>query len=121
MDSRHPQEKAWNEALHAQGIPATHVLKTFPPYFEDILMERKCFDVRYNDRDYHVGDVLDLVEYDIQPDCEIELYHTGRNCFRKITYLLKGGRFGIDAHHVVLGIEPYEPSPLETVNLEKEL
>jgi len=41
-----------------------HELKTWPVPFRDVLYEAKTFDVRRNDRDFQVGDLLRLREYD---------------------------------------------------------
>ena len=41
-----------------------HVLKIYPQYFEDIERGLKTFEVRFNDRNYRVGDLLLLREFD---------------------------------------------------------
>lgn len=76
-----------------------HELKTWVAYFEDVLSNKKCFEVRLNDRDFHEGDYLILAEYD-----NVKKEKTGRECYRKVTYVLHGGVFGIEAGFVVLGI-----------------
>ena len=43
--------------------PMTHELKTWPESFGAIFYGYKRFEVRKNDRDYKVGDVLILKEY----------------------------------------------------------
>ena len=43
---------------------AVHCLKTWPEYFQKVRIGAKSCDVRKNDRDYKVGDVLLLCEYD---------------------------------------------------------
>jgi len=40
-----------------------HKLKTHPIFFDDIAVGAKCFDIRKNDRNYQVGDILHLLEY----------------------------------------------------------
>ena len=42
----------------------THDLKIEKKYFNDVIAERKKFEVRKNDRDYQVNDILSLNEYD---------------------------------------------------------
>ncbi|MDF2611454.1 MAG: hypothetical protein K0R92_2928 [Lachnospiraceae bacterium] len=42
-----------------------HNLKTLQPYFDDVKSGKKKFELRRNDRDYQVGDKLNLFEYDI--------------------------------------------------------
>lgn len=41
----------------------THELKTVNPHFKDIQSGQKTFELRFNDRDYQVGDILILKEY----------------------------------------------------------
>lgn len=41
----------------------THELKTINPFFSDVWDELKSFEVRFNDRDYKVGDLLLLREF----------------------------------------------------------
>lgn len=43
--------------------PVTHELKTIQPYFDAVLAGYKNFEVRRNDRDFHVGDTLILREF----------------------------------------------------------
>lgn len=86
----------------------THVLKTWPEYFQDVLELRKTFEVRENDRDYKVGDVLEMREFD--PDIldadnpTLEGSYSGRVLRRRVTYVLQGGCFGIHRGYCVLGI-----------------
>jgi len=42
----------------------THYLKTWPEYFRTMKNGSKTFEMRENDRDYSVGDILVLQEYD---------------------------------------------------------
>lgn len=41
-----------------------HRLKTWPEFFRALLLGTKTYEVRRNDRDFRVGDVLVLAEYD---------------------------------------------------------
>lgn len=76
-----------------------HELKTHKPYFADILLDRKLFEVRNNDRGFKVGDQLLLKEYDAKKEI-----FTGRFLHRKVSYILKGGNFGVDKDYVIMGI-----------------
>jgi ASC-1-like (ASCH) protein len=40
-----------------------HRLKTWPEYFEALLSGKKTFEIRKNDRDYQVNDLLLLQKY----------------------------------------------------------
>lgn len=42
----------------------THNLKTWPEYFEAINAGLKDFEIRYNDREYNIGDTVICEEYD---------------------------------------------------------
>lgn len=41
----------------------THTLKTWPEYFDLLKKGVKKFEVRYNDREYNIGDVVICQEY----------------------------------------------------------
>lgn len=47
----------------------THELKTWPVYFEAVLAGHKQFEVRFNDRNFKVGDFLILEEFDPITQC----------------------------------------------------
>lgn len=60
----------------------THELKILPEYFEAVTSGRKQFEIRKNDRDYKVGDLLILREHDIWVD-----EFTGNSYKAEITYI----------------------------------
>ena len=47
-------------------FPVTHDLKVLPEYFEALVRGQKKAEVRRNDRDFQIGDVLRLMEYDAE-------------------------------------------------------
>ena len=61
----------------------THKLKTWPEYYNAILTGKKKFEIRKNDRDYKVGDTLDLREYDHKTKS-----YTGNEMNVEVTYIL---------------------------------
>lgn len=69
---------------------STHELKTWPEYFRHIWDGTKTFEVRKLDRDFQVGDSMRLLEWD--PSSK---EYTGRSVDTMITYILRGGNFGI--------------------------
>ncbi len=77
---------------------AEHKLKIWPVYFADVRDDRKPFEVRWNDRDYEVGDVLRLREWN-----PLLREYTGRETRKFVTY--KGTCFGIEPGYVVLGLK----------------
>lgn len=62
-----------------------HDLKVWPEYYDAIEADLKPFEIRKNDRDYQVGDVLRLREYSPGPD-----EYTGRETRRRVVYMLNG-------------------------------
>ncbi|MGG4498532.1 DUF3850 domain-containing protein [Brevibacillus reuszeri] len=47
-----------------ERIYRVHQLKTVQPYFNDVAEKRMTFEIRKFDKDFNVGDVLLLSEYD---------------------------------------------------------
>ena len=76
---------------------ATHRLKTWPCYFEEVISGRKSFEVRKNDRDFRTGDLLELVEWDPYTGS-----FTGRQCQREITYILDSNNPFVDLGDMVI-------------------
>lgn len=83
-----------------------HILKTDSSYFQDILNGKKTFEVRFNDRNFKVGDILELEEYLFRVDSKGETVGVYMNDFIKveIVYILKDF-VGLKDGYVVLGIE----------------
>lgn len=82
--------------------PRTHRLKTWPQYFRAVKRGEKRFEVRRNDRDFRVGDRLELVEFDPEPGFGF----TGEEHHVDVAYVLLGPGFGLDAETVVMSIDP---------------
>lgn len=80
-----------------------HVLKTWPDYFKLIKSGKKTFELRKNDRDYKVGDRLDLMEYD--PNKE---EFTGDHIHVFITHILSDNPFIDLKGSVILSINHNE-------------
>jgi len=66
----------------------THQLKILPVYFEEVIHSRKTFEVRKNDRNFQVGDTVELREWAISEDDHSDGNYTGRSITVKITYIL---------------------------------
>lgn len=81
-----------------------HDLKTWKPYFMAVLYRWKKFEVRANDRNFKVGDLLRLKEWD-----QMTGNYTGREVVKEVEYILEGGNFGIQAGFVVMGITDLKP------------
>lgn len=74
-----------------------HELKIAPNYFEKVVSKEKSFEIRYNDRNFRVGDLLKLMEY-------TEGSYIGRSVYARITYILQDFE-GLQPNFVVLSIE----------------
>lgn len=59
-----------------------HSVKVWPEFFQALWTGAKSFEIRLNDRNYAVGDYLDLHEYDPQANKYLD-----RTMRRRITYL----------------------------------
>lgn len=79
-----------------------HEVKIKSQYFNDIISGEKNFEIRKNDRDYRVGDILILQEYDNGE-------YTKNFVRRKIAYIHHGdGNFGLEKGYCVLGLSKCE-------------
>jgi hypothetical protein len=84
----------------------THELKTWPACFAAVKAGNKPFDVRENDRNFQVGDMLTLREF--EPETE---QYSGQTVTRWISYVLQGGAFGVQPNWCVLGFSEIPPIP----------
>ena len=75
-----------------------HELKTVEPYFSDIWFNMKTFDVRFNDRNYQVGDMLYLIRYKTLPKQSI-------SCI--VTYILDNPEY-VKEGYIIMGIKIIE-------------
>ena len=74
-----------------------HNLKIKPCYFNDVIKGVKTFEVRYNDRDFKIGDYITLEEFNNHG-------YTGRFITAEIIYILKDNEY-LKENYVVLGIK----------------
>jgi len=75
-----------------------HELKTLPQYFDAIREGTKIFEVRRNDRNYRVGDILALNEY-------ANGEYTGRSCVVWVDYILLNSEYSKEGY-VIMSIKP---------------
>lgn len=62
--------------------PKVHEIKIGASFFAEVVAGQKGFELRKNDRDYHVGDYLKMMEYD-------HGQQTGQFVVVKVTYMLE--------------------------------
>lgn len=76
-----------------------HDLKILPEYYEQVVKGRKNFELRKDDRDYHVGDMVRFHEY---KDGE----YTGRKSYAiPILYILRDcPEYGLMDGYCILGL-----------------
>ncbi|MDE6607071.1 MAG: DUF3850 domain-containing protein [Lachnospiraceae bacterium] len=78
---------------------AFHELKIDTKYYADVVRGLKTFELRKMDRDYKIGDMLVLYEFDRE-------IFTGRMFTVKIVYILKDvPEYGLIDGYGILGIE----------------
>ena len=98
-----------------------HDLKTWPPFFEDVLTGAKTFELRRDDRGYTVGDVVTLREWaPADPRGAAERGpgdYTGRTLTRSIGYIVRDApHFGLAPGFAILGLAP-APKVAPTLDL----
>jgi len=81
---------------------ATHELKVIPRFWAKLEMGDLTFQLRRNDRDYRVGDILRLKEY------SHDYGFTGSTLVFDVTYiLLPEDMPGIERGWCILGVKPH--------------
>ncbi|WP_151753050.1 DUF3850 domain-containing protein [Acinetobacter soli] len=82
-----------------------HELKTDSEVFQAVFEGRKTFEIRFNDRDFKVGDELVLLET-IHTGEQMKrgkpLLYSGNELRKKVSYILSG--YGLQDGWVILGI-----------------
>lgn len=79
-----------------------HAVKQLTVHFNDVISGKKTFEVRLNDRDYRVGDLVALNEYDPENN-----KYTGRSCLVYIDYILDDKLYCLPGY-IVMSIKPCE-------------
>ncbi len=82
-----------------------HELKTWMTFFDALITGEKTFEARVNDRDFRVGDTLRLREFN-----RGAADYTGRELTRVVTYILKGGQWGVEEGHCILALAAMRPN-----------
>lgn len=75
----------------------THELKAYPKYFQETIEGNKPFEIRKNDRNFQVGDVLILKEWD-------NIKYSGREIGAVVRYVLRDF-IGLQEGYVALGLQ----------------
>lgn len=76
-----------------------HYLKIKEEYYRDVMIGLKTFELRKNDRDFQVGDILMLIKLDEKGN------ETDKVIRKKVTYILKDcPQYGLKEGYAILGI-----------------
>jgi hypothetical protein len=91
--------------MSVKGGGVIHELKCVQPFFSAVKNGKKNFEVRKNDREFMVGDILWLREYN--PSITQNNGYTGEGFFRDIIYILKDIDYpeGVQSGYCILGIK----------------
>jgi len=81
-------------------VSVVHDLQTHPEPFQAVWDGQKTYEVRVNDRNFQAGDILFLREWNWAQLC-----FTGREAVAEVTYLTRGGSWGLPPERCVLGIK----------------
>lgn len=74
-------------------------VKVLPEFYEELRMHRKTFEIRKDDRDYQVGDILVLREWNGKE-------YTGSKTKREITYILRNAEeYGLKEGFCILALQ----------------
>lgn len=90
-----------------------HHLKTVQPYYDASESGVKTFEIRFNDRNYQVGDILHLYEWD-------GTNATGREHYKTVTYCLSDKPFVPDGY-ICMGAEPLDRRPEQWVKVSERV
>lgn len=85
-----------------------HELKTEVKYFNEIRAERKTFELRKNDRNYQIGDLLILKEY----ISKTQVY-TGASIIASVKYIMKKNEFFDLKDYVIMSIRVIDLTPAQ--------
>ena|SRR5437868_2348434 len=79
--------------------PMTHDLKILPEYFAEVFKDKKTAEIRFDDRDFRIGDTMVLREWKPR-----KKEYTGRKIIVKITGITRLARVieGVDFNWLVL-------------------
>ena len=74
-----------------------HELKILPKYYNDVVAGKKNFELRKNDRNFQVGDILVLKEWSGD--------YTGRKIEAEVKYILQDcPEYGLDEGYCIMSL-----------------
>lgn len=95
-----------NTTKTEEGKPQVHEIKCWPSFFGEVQTGNKTFELRKDDRNYQIGDVLHIRCYD-----PVTKTYDGRAALKKIGYMVIGGSgFGLSEGYVAMSLRDYQPT-----------
>lgn len=87
----------------------THRLKTLPQFWDRAQSGQKTFEIRLNDRDYQLGDILELQLFDGKHYVQDGLSRSSpiKTIRRRVAYILSHFE-GLAPGYVAMAVEPIE-------------
>jgi len=105
-DQREKEQAATESQGEEKTVLRIHDVKSWPQYFQPVLLGKKVWEYRINDRDYHVGDLILMKEWvpeeDLSPITNRN-YFTGKWVLADITSV-HGGLPGMKEGYCILNI-----------------
>ena len=101
-DARGSKRRYLDEAVLGWNMRVTHSLKILPKHFKDVASCDKKSEIRYNDRNYRVGDVLSLQEWS-----ENSKNYSGSYINVRVTHILDNEKY-LQKGYVMLSFEVLE-------------
>ena len=87
-----------SRSISSIELPREHAVKIWPEYFTAVKNGTKTFEYRLNDKQYQVGDVMRLMEWDPKSKA-----FTGEEITRQITFVLQGS--GVLEGYCILAVQ----------------
>tara|TARA_R110000764_G_scaffold199234_1_gene284594 strand:- start:35 stop:325 length:291 start_codon:yes stop_codon:yes gene_type:complete len=78
-----------------------HELKIDSELFRAVELGKKTAELRFNDRNYAVGDILIIYPF----DRKLNKRASPKFCCREVTHITHGGEFGIESGYCLLSMK----------------
>ena len=86
-----------------------HELKIKHEYLVEVARGVKTFELRKNDRDYQVGDLIRFIDIRQSNNDNCDYVYIDNNTLYRITYILKDvPQYGLDKDYCILAIKRLE-------------
>jgi hypothetical protein len=100
----------WEDILPVEYTGTTHHLKTVQPYYAASEIGEKTFELRKDDRNYAIGDILHLCEWDGNQE-------TWRSHYKQVTYILRDAPY-VPNGYACLAVLPVTAAAVRDAKIE---